>query len=111
MRWPTTIIAATVTLVSPALAVECPRGALTGEVTYVRDGDTIEVGGGMAIRFWGIGAPESDAPGGTEATDAIKALVLGREVRCELTGKRTDDRCVGVCYLGACPSNRVLLDP
>jgi micrococcal nuclease len=25
--------------------------------------------------------------------------VLGKEVRCELTGKRTHDRCVAVCYL------------
>ena len=37
--------------------------------------------------------------GGAEATEAIKALVLGKEVRCELTGKRTYDRCVAVCYL------------
>jgi len=26
-------------------------------------------------------------------------LVHGREVRCELDGTRTYDRCVGVCYL------------
>ena len=25
--------------------------------------------------------------------------MLGKEVRCELTGKRTYDRCVAVCYL------------
>jgi len=55
--------------------------------------------GPMAVRFWGVAAPEWDALGGQEATDAIKALVLDKEVRCELTGKRTYDRCVGICYL------------
>jgi endonuclease YncB( thermonuclease family) len=53
----------------------------------------------MAIRFQGIAAPEWGEPGSAEATEAIKALVLGKEVRCELTGKRTYDRCVAVCYL------------
>ena len=90
--WATLLLAA-----SPAVA-QCPRGSLTGTVTYVRDGDTIEVGS-MAIRFWGVAAPEWDAPGGQEATDAITALVLDKEIRCELTGKQTYDRCVGICYL------------
>ena len=40
-----------------------------------------------------------DAPGGQEATDAIKDMVLRKQVRCELTGKKTYDRCVGVRYL------------
>ena len=30
---------------SPTLAQQCARGTLTAEVTHVRDGDTIEVGG------------------------------------------------------------------
>lgn len=38
-------------------------------------------------------------PGGQEAADAIKDMVLGKQVRCELTGKQTYDRCVGVCYI------------
>jgi endonuclease YncB( thermonuclease family) len=29
----------------------------------------------------------------------MSSLVLGRELRCELDGGRTHDRCVGVCYL------------
>ena len=31
----------------------------------------------------------------------MRALVLGRELRCELDGERTHDRCVAVCYLEA----------
>jgi micrococcal nuclease len=64
----------------------------------VRDGDPIEVGG-LPIRLNGLAAPEGDEPGGAEATKAMRQLVLGRELRCELNGERTHDRCVGICYL------------
>ena len=79
-------------------SASCPRGLLTGEVMYVRDGDTIEVAG-VPIRFIGLAAPESDDPGGRAATAAMRRLVDGHQVRCELNGERTYDRCVGVCYL------------
>ena len=79
-------------------AAACPAGTVTGEVTYVRDGDTIELGT-LAIRLNGLAAPEWDAPGGQEATDAMKALVLGKSVTCELDGDRTYDRCVAICHL------------
>jgi micrococcal nuclease len=82
----------------PADAAKCPRGTLTGQVTYVRDGDTIVVGS-MPIRLNGLAAPEGDEPGGAEATKAMLELVQGRTLRCELDGERTHDRCVGVCYL------------
>ena len=79
-------------------AAACPVGTVTGEVTYVRDGDTIELGA-LAIRLNGLAAPEWDAPGGQEATDAMKALVLGKSVMCDLDGDRTYDRCVAICTL------------
>jgi endonuclease YncB( thermonuclease family) len=47
-------------------AATCPRGTLTGPVPFVRNGDTIEVGG-MAIRLNGLAAPEGDEPGGEAA--------------------------------------------
>jgi micrococcal nuclease len=83
---------------TPADAAKCPRGALTGKVTYVRDGDTIVVRS-MPIRLNGLAAPEGDEPGGAAATDTMVELVRGRTLRCELDGERTHDRCVGVCYL------------
>jgi endonuclease YncB( thermonuclease family) len=58
----------------------------------------------MAIRLQGIAAPEWGEPGSAEATEAIETLVLGKEVRCELTGKQTYDRCVAVCYLNGAMS-------
>jgi endonuclease YncB( thermonuclease family) len=82
----------------PADAAECPRGTLTGQVTYVRDGDTMEVGS-MPIRLNGLAAPDGDEPSGAAATKAMTELVRGRTLRCELDGERTHDRCVGVCYL------------
>jgi micrococcal nuclease len=93
---------------SPADAAQCPRGTLTGQVTLVRDGDTIVVGG-MPIRLNGLAAPEGDEPGGAEATNAMQQLVLGRELRCELDGERTHDRCVGVCYLDGTDVSEVMV--
>jgi micrococcal nuclease len=58
----------------PALAQKCARGSLVAEVTHVRDGDTIEVGG-LPIRLQGLAAPEGDEPGGEEATQAMQAAV------------------------------------
>jgi micrococcal nuclease len=81
-----------------ALAQKCARGSLVAEVTHVRDGDTIEVGG-LPIRLQGLAAPEGNEPGGDEATQAMQALVHGRELRCDLDGQRTYDRCVAICYL------------
>jgi micrococcal nuclease len=81
-----------------AAAAKCPRGTLTGQVTHVRDGDTIVVGR-MPIRLNGLAAPEADEPVGAAATQVMIELVQGRTLRCELDGERTHDRCVGVCYL------------
>jgi endonuclease YncB( thermonuclease family) len=90
-----------VLLLWPAIAAasdQCPRGTLTGQVTFVRDGDTIIVGT-MPIRLNGLAAPEDDEPGGDAATAAMVELVLGHTLRCELDGERNHDRCVGICYL------------
>ena len=71
---------------------------LEGTVSHVRDGDTIEVGP-IAVRLQGIAAPEGNEPGGDIATDAMRDLVLGKELRCDLTGDRSHDRVIGVCFL------------
>lgn len=81
-------------LAVPALA----QSVLTGKVTHVRDGDTIEVEG-VPIRLNGVSAPERGKPFGPEATAFMRDLVDGKPVRCELTGDTTYDRQVGTCYL------------
>jgi len=71
---------------------------LTGTVTHVRDGDTIEVGK-VPIRLNGVSAPELKEPLGPQSKQFMRNLVNGKHVRCELTGAKTFDRFVGTCYL------------
>ncbi len=81
-----------------ALDTRAENLTLEGTVSHVRDGDTIEVGP-IAIRLQGIAAPEGNEPGGDIATDAMRDLVLGKDLRCDLTGDRSHDRVIGVCFL------------
>lgn len=71
---------------------------LIGTVTHVRDGDTIEVGD-VAVRLQGLHAPEGNEVGGSDATAFMTNLVLGRGLVCNLTGERSHDRLIGICYL------------
>lgn len=71
---------------------------LTGTVTKVRDGDTIEVGK-IPIRLNGVSAPELNEPLGPMSKAFMTDLVMGKHVRCELNGSKTHDRFVGICYL------------
>jgi endonuclease YncB( thermonuclease family) len=70
---------------------------LTGKVTKVRDGDTIEVDG-TAIRLQGVAAPERREAGGRAARDFMRRLVDGKPVRCVTTSERSWDRQIGICY-------------
>ena len=54
-------------------------GCRVGIVTYVVDGDTIEVDG-VRIRFVGIDTPERGQCGYAEAKDRVVQLVEGRQV-------------------------------
>ncbi len=81
-----------------ALDARAENLTLEGVVSHVRDGDTIEVGP-IAVRLQGIAAPEGNEPGGTKAADAMRDLVLGQHLRCDLTGDRSHDRVIGVCFL------------
>jgi endonuclease YncB( thermonuclease family) len=47
------LLGALVVVPAASTALECPRALLTGEVTPVRDGDTIEVRG-LPIRLNGL---------------------------------------------------------
>ena len=50
-------------LIAPPAAAECVPGTVTREVSFVRDGDTVELGP-LAIRLSGLAAAEWDARGG-----------------------------------------------
>ena len=64
---------------------------LTGNVTKVRDGDTIEVGK-VPIRLNGISAPEMKELLGVNSRAFMVEMVQGKRVRCELNGKKSYDR-------------------
>lgn len=61
-------------------------------VTRVLDGDTIEISTGERVRFIGVDAPELNTPGGTEATDFVRNLVLNKDVWLEADGNNRDGR-------------------
>ena len=84
-------------IVAPAIVLAEPT-LVAGTVTYVRDGDTIEVGN-IPVRLNGVSAPELKEPLGHQSKRFMKRLVEGRSVRCELDGTKTYDRYVGVCFL------------
>jgi len=69
-----------------------------GYVTHVRDVDTIEVGN-VAIRLNGLDGPELSTNIGQQAKRFMTELVLNQQVTCELTGERSYDRQIGVCFL------------
>ena len=71
---------------------------LTGTVSKVRDGDTIEVGK-IPIRLNGVSAPELKELLGPKSKAFMTDLVMGKHVGCELDGSKTHDRFVGICYL------------
>ena len=85
------------TILVPAIAW-AGETILQGNVTHVRDGDTIEVGG-IPVRLNGIAAPEELQPLGPDATAFMGWLVMEREVTCKLNGERSRDRLIGICYL------------
>ena len=69
----------------PALAWTASRAPWAGVVTYVVDGDTLQVrppegGKPVSIRIDGIDAPEICQPGGTTSRNALMRKLLGKRV-------------------------------
>ena len=88
-----TLLVTVVFLVPAAEAAQ----QVSGKATRVRDADTVIVGG-VPVRLQGIDAPENGTRAGNEATAAMKRFLRGKELVCNLTGERTYDRWVGVCF-------------
>lgn len=102
----------------PALAA-APREeaelVLAGRVIRVIDGDTLEVAldsGPERIRLYGVDAPEARAPGGREATQALRRLVAVGAVELQPVSddpRDAYDRLVAVVYAGGANVNERLL--
>jgi endonuclease YncB( thermonuclease family) len=63
----------------------------------VRDADTIVVDG-TAVRLNGVDAPELNTQPGKSARRWLVNFLAGKTIECELSGTRTHDRWVGICY-------------
>jgi micrococcal nuclease len=63
----------------------------------VRDADTIVVDG-TPVRFQGVDAPELKTRAGKDAKRWTVNYLRGKKVTCDLTGERSYDRYIGVCY-------------
>ena len=70
--------------------------SISGRVTHVRDGDTIEVAG-VPIRFARLDCAELGTPAGKSAKRRMTALTRGKRAQCTLTGRRSYDRQIGEC--------------
>lgn len=71
---------------------------VTGRVTRVRDGDTIEVSG-RPIRFAKLDCAEMGTLDGQRAYRRMRDLVSGQTISCQLTGRKSYDRWIGSCRL------------
>lgn len=77
-------------------AILLSSSAVSAQV-HVRDADTIVVDG-KAVRLNGVDAPELDTRAGQDAKRWMIQYLQGKSVTCDLTGARTYDRWVGVCF-------------
>ena len=64
------------------------------------DGDTIIINN-YKIRLNGVSAPELSEEGGNEAKQAMQKILENKTIRCSLSGRKSYERYIGVCWIGA----------
>jgi endonuclease YncB( thermonuclease family) len=67
-----------------------PAGLATGEVTWIADGDTIDVDTGdgvIEVRLLGVNAPEKNECYGNEALDYLIDVIKAKTVGLEISGE------------------------
>lgn len=80
-------------LIAVAILVATPAWA----DVQVRDADTIVLNG-TPVRFQGVDAPELKTRAGKDAKRWTVNYLRGKNVSCDLTGERSYDRYIGICY-------------
>lgn len=72
-------------------------------VTFVVDGDTIEINSGERVRLIGIDAPESGSPYYSESRNKLSELVLNKQVKLEkdISDKDRYGRLLRYIYMGS----------
>ena len=69
-------------------------GVLSGRVTHVRDGDTIEISG-TPVRIANLDCAERGTSAGDRATRRMRELARQSPMRCRMNGQRSYDREIG----------------
>lgn len=91
------------TTTSPAVAAE-QEESTEGKVIKVIDGDSIKVkdsdGNELEVQIEGTDAPEAKQEYGKESTDALRKLVMDRDVRLTWTKKDNFDRLLAQVFVG-----------
>jgi micrococcal nuclease len=86
---------------------------LVGNVTYVVDGDTLDING-IRIRLSLVDTPERGQPGYKEAKELVKSLCLGKNAELDVDdGQRRGDRYgreLGIVYCNGLNINEKLMD-
>ena len=72
------------------------------------DGDTIIINN-YKIRLNGVSAPELNEEGGNEAKQAMQKILDNKTIKCSLSGKKSYERYVGVCWFGAVDIGALLI--
>lgn len=82
-------------------AQAAPSGpSIIGAPARIVDGDTFYIDGVKTrLRLWGVDAPEKNAPGAAEATQALTALLANRTVACAEVDRDRYARIVARCRL------------
>lgn len=96
-------VAILIGLVSPASLVVADGARptiLEARVSKILDGDTFTLSGhSRRIRVWGLDAPEWNHRGGSAATAAMRGLISGKTLRCQVRDIDRYGRYVGQCFL------------
>ena len=95
---------------APAQTSEFNQG--TYRVTRVLDGDTIELEGGIRVRYEGIDAPENNTAYSSAATKLNQELVGGKNVLVVPTQERWDQygRLLAYVYVGDVLVNEKMIE-
>lgn len=85
----------------PAANADATRSSvLEARVSKIIDGDTFTLSGhSRRIRAWGLDAPEWNHRGGSAATAAMRGLISGKTLRCQVHDIDRYGRYVGQCFL------------
>ncbi len=83
-----------------ASPVTAQSQVISGVVMRVTDGDTFRLSGlDVAVRVWGLDAPERKQRGGTAATNAMRDLIDGKTLTCVERDIDRYRRVLGQCFL------------